>query len=67
MKTNAIKQILNMFYSLKCLNTDFHNFPLYFLKFPLCNVRGLGGTSLWSSELIFMFLESVEEGEWENT
>ena len=25
------------------------------------------GTSHWSSKLIFMFLESVEEGEWENT
>ena len=26
-----------------------------------------GGTSHWSSGLIFIFLESVEPGEWENT
>ena len=43
MQTNAGKQLLNMFNSLKFQNTDFQNFPLYFLKFPLYNVRGLRG------------------------
>ena len=43
MQINAVKQLLNMFNSLKILKTDFQNFPLYFSKFPLYNVRGLGG------------------------
>ena len=30
----GIKQRLNMFNSLKLKNTDFRNFPFYFLKFP---------------------------------
>ena len=42
-QTNATKQLLNMFKSSKFQNTDFQNFPLYFLKFPLYNVRGLRG------------------------
>ena len=43
MQTNAVKQLLNMFNRLKFQKTDFKNFPLYFSKFPLYNVRGLGG------------------------
>ena len=43
MQTKAIKKLLNMFYKKELKNTDFWNFPLYFLKFPLYNVRGLGG------------------------
>ena len=43
MQTNAVKQLLNMFNNLKFQKTDFQNFPLYFSKFPLYNVRGLGG------------------------
>ena len=38
MQTNAIR-----FNVLKCQNTGFQNFPLYFSKFPLYNVQGLGG------------------------
>ena len=37
-------------------------FPLYF--WPE-NDRYKGSTSNGSSELIFMFLESVDQGEWE--
>ena len=43
MQTNAIKQLVNGFNVLKFRNTDFQNFPLYFSKYPLYNVRGLGG------------------------
>ena len=42
MQTNALKQLLNMFNSLKYRYTDFLNFPLYFFIFPLYNVRPLG-------------------------
>ena len=37
MQTNAIKQLLNRFKSLKFWNSDFQNFPLYFPKSPLYN------------------------------
>ena len=40
MKTNAIKQLSKKFNGSKFQNTDFRNFPLYFLKFPLYNIRG---------------------------
>ena len=40
MQTNAIKQLLNRLNGLKCENTDFEDFPLYFSKFPLYNVSG---------------------------
>ena len=43
LKTNAIKQFFNKFNVSKFQNTDFKNFPLYFLKFSLYNVQGLGG------------------------
>ena len=43
MQIKAIKRLWNMFYKSKFQNTDFQNFPLYFLKFPLYNVRGLRG------------------------
>ena len=43
MQAKAIKQLLNMLYKSKFKNTDFQNFPLYFSKFPLYNVQGLGG------------------------
>ena len=43
MQTNVVKQLLNLLNSLKFQNTDFQNFPLYFLKFPLYIVRGLRG------------------------
>ena len=43
MQINAFKQLLNGFDGLKSQNTDFQNFPLYFLKFPLYIVRGLRG------------------------
>ena len=39
MKTNAIKQLVNGFNGTKYQNTNFWNFPLYFLKYPLYNVR----------------------------
>ena len=39
MQTNVIKQLLNRFNSLKCRNSDFQDFPLYFFRFPLYNVR----------------------------
>ena len=63
MKTNAIKHILNMFNSLKCQNTDFQNFPLYFLKFPLYNVQDLGRHFPCSLrfEILHVILYMVEE------
>ena len=63
MQTNAIKHLLNMFNSSKCLNTDFQNFPLYFLKFPLYNVRGLSGPFPCSLrlEILHVILDMVEE------
>ena len=63
MQTNAIKHLLNMFNSLKYLNTDFHNFPLYFLKFPLYNVRGLSGPFPCSLrlEILHVILDMVEK------
>ena len=35
MKTNAVKQLVNMFNGLISPNTDFQNYPLNFFKFPL--------------------------------
>ena len=67
MQIKAIKRLWNMFYKSKFQNTNFLNFPLYFWNFLCIMYEAWGGTSHWSSELIFMFLESVEEGEWENT
>ena len=69
MNNNVLKQLFDKSKGSKFQNTDFQNFPLYFSKFPLYNVRGLGGhfPLHWSSEFIVMFLESVKEGEWENT
>ena len=63
MKTIAIIHLLNMFNSLKCQNTDFWNFPLYFLKFPLYNVRGLSGPFPCSLrlEILHVILYMVEE------
>ena len=45
----------------------FKIFLCIFWNFLCIMYEAWGGTSHWSSELIFMFLESVEEGEWENT
>ena len=42
MQTNTIKQVFNKFNSSNFQNTDFQNFPSYFLKFPLYN-----GTAPW--------------------
>ena len=63
MQTNDIKHILNMFNSLKCQNTDFQNFPLYFLKFPLYNVQDLSGHFPCSLrfEILHVILYMVEE------
>ena len=33
--TNNIKPLLNIFNHLKFQNTEFQDFPLYFMKFPL--------------------------------
>ena len=63
MLTNAIKQLLNRFNSLKCQNFDFQEFPLYFLKFILYNYVQKGSTSHRPPDLIFLFLESVEPEE----
>ena len=40
MQTNAIIQPMRGFNILKCQNTDFRDFPLYFSKFSLYNVSG---------------------------
>ena len=63
MQTNAIKHLLNMFNSLKCPNIDFQNFPLYFLKFPLYNVRGLSRPFPCSFrlEILHVILNMVDE------
>ena len=63
MQTDAIKHFFNMFNSLKCLNTNFQNFPLYFLKFPLYNKRGLSGPFPCSLRLetLHVILYMVEE------
>ena len=62
-QTIAIKHLLNLFNSLKCLNTDFQKFPLYFLKFPLYNIRGLSGPFPCSLRLetLHVILYMVEE------
>ena len=40
MQTNAFKQLFDKFNGSKFKKTDFQNFPLYFLIFPLYNIRG---------------------------
>ena len=40
MNNNAFKQLFDKFKGSKFQNTDFPNFPLYFLKFPLYNENG---------------------------
>ena len=40
-QTNALKQLVHRFNGLKFKNTDFRDFPLYFLRFPLYNWCGL--------------------------
>ena len=63
MQSDAIKYLLNIFYSLKCQKTDFQNFPLYFSKFLLYNVWGLS----WHFpcnlrlEILHIILYMVEE------
>ena len=42
MQTNALKQLVHRLRGLKFRNTDFPDFPLYFLEFPLYNWCGLG-------------------------
>ena len=59
MQTNAIKLLLNGFNSLECQNTDFWNFPLYFLKFPLYNVSVMRSVAIHSTGLAFMFFQST--------
>ena len=63
MQTIAIKHLLNMLNSLKCQNTDFLIFSLYFLKFPLYNIRGLSGPFPCSLrlEILQVILNIVEE------
>ena len=43
MQINGIKPLVDGFESFNYQNTDFRYFPLYILKFPLYNVRGLRG------------------------
>ena len=54
MQTNAIKQLLEMFNLLKFQNTDIKKFPLYFMKFPLYNVRALSTAPLQHSLIYFI-------------
>ena len=54
MQTNAIKQLLNMFNRLKFQNSDFRDFPLYFITFPLYNVRDLSTAPLQHSLIYFI-------------
>ena len=54
MQTNAIKQLLNMFNRLKFQNSDFRDFPLYFITFPLYNVRALSTAPLQHSLIYFI-------------
>ena len=63
MKTNAIKQLSKKFNGSKFQNTDFQNFPLYFLKFPLYNVQDLGRHFPCSLrfEILHVILYMVEE------
>ena len=59
MQTNVIKQLLIRFNSLKCPNSYFQDFPLYFLKFPLYNVRGLGKVDIHHQTFLFAFPSSM--------
>ena len=58
MHTNAIKQLLEMFNRLKFQNTDIKDFPLYFMKFPLYNIRALSTAPLQHSLIYFIFSHS---------
>ena len=58
MQTKAIKQLMNMFNHLKSQNTAFQDFPLYFMKFPLYNVRGLSTVPLQHSLIYFISYHS---------
>ena len=55
----VFKQLLNMFNSLKSINTDIQNFPLYFLKFPLYNERGLSKVDMHHQTFLFAFPSSM--------
>ena len=59
MLTNAVKQLLNRFNSLKCRNSDFQNFPLYFFKFPLYNVWCLSKVDMHHQTFLFAFPSSM--------
>ena len=59
MQTNAIKQLMNRLHGLKCENTDFNDFPLYFSKFPLYNVSGMRSVASHPIGPIFMFFYST--------
>ena len=54
MQTNGIKQFMHWFNGLKYQNTEFQSFPLYFLKFPLYNVRPLGYGSKLAGNLLLL-------------
>ena len=54
MQTNGIKQVMHWFNGLKYQNTEFQSFPLYFLKFPLYNVRPLGYGSKLAGNLLLL-------------
>ena len=58
METNAIKQLLKMFNRLKFQNTDFQDLPLYFMIFPLYNVRALSTAPLQHSLIYFISSQS---------
>ena len=59
MQTNVIKQLLNRFNSLKCPNSDFQHFPLYFLKFPLYNVWWLSKVDMHNQTFLIAFPPSM--------
>ena len=51
-QTNGIEQVMHWFNGLKSQNTEFKDFPLYFWKFPLYNVRPLGYGSKLAGNLL---------------
>ena len=55
MKPNLIKILVHGFKGLKCQNTDFRNFPLYFLKFSFVSGKGVAAPekSLKTHEIFF--------------
>ena len=46
---------------------NYGHFLCIFASVKPQNGHSTGSTSHWPTELIFMFLESAEQGEWENT